>query len=74
MTVRLRAEASFAEVTFADSGIPYNPLEAATPDTTKPAMERIAGGLGIFVVKKTMDSMTYEYRNGQNILTIRKNY
>ena len=42
------------------------------PDVTLPAEERQIGGLGIYMVKKSMDGMEYEYRNGQNILTIRK--
>ncbi len=61
-----------AEITFSDSGIPYNPLEKPDPDITLPAEERKEGGLGIFLVKKTMDAMEYERRDGQNILKIRK--
>ena len=59
-------------ITFIDHGVPYNPLAKPDPDVTLPAMERQIGGLGIFMVKKSMDSMEYEYRDGQNILTIRK--
>ena len=59
-------------LTFIDSGIPYNPLEKADPDVTLSAEEREIGGLGIMMVRKTMDDMTYEYRDGQNILTIFK--
>ena len=59
-------------IVFKDSGIPYNPLEKPDPDVTLPAMDRQIGGLGIFMVKKSMDEMTYRYENGQNILTIRK--
>ena len=61
-----------AEITFADSGIPYNPLKKEDPDVQLSAEEREIGGLGIFMVKKTMDDMTYEYRDGQNLLTLRK--
>lgn len=60
-------------VTFIDSGIPYNPLERADPDTTLSAEEREIGGLGIYMVKKTMDEMTYQHKDGKNILSIRKN-
>ena len=60
-------------VTFIDHGIPYDPLAKADPDITKSAEEREIGGLGIFMVKKTMDEITYEYKNGQNILRIKKN-
>lgn len=59
-------------VTFIDEGIRYNPLAKEDPDTTLSADERQIGGLGIFMVKKSMDSMEYEYKDGKNILTIRK--
>ncbi len=61
-----------AEIVFADSGIPYNPLLKTDPDTTLSAEERDIGGLGILMVKKSMDSVEYNYENGQNILTIKK--
>lgn len=60
------------EITFRDSGIPYNPLEKPDPDITKPAEEREIGGLGIYIVKKSMDEVLYRHEDGQNILTIRK--
>lgn len=59
-------------ITFIDHGIPYDPLKTAEPDITLSAEERTIGGLGVFMVKKTMDEITYEYKNGQNILRIRK--
>ena len=59
-------------ITFIDSGIPYDPLQKPDPDVTLSAEERSIGGLGIFLVKKTMDEMTYRYENNQNIVTIRK--
>ena len=57
---------------FADEGIPYNPLVKEDPDVTLSAEERGIGGLGIYMVKKTMDSVKYKYENYQNILTIKK--
>ena len=60
-------------ITFIDNGVPYDPLAKADPDTTLSAEEREIGGLGIYMVKKTMDEITYDYQNGQNILRIRKN-
>lgn len=57
---------------FCDSGIPYNPLERANPDTTLSASERSIGGLGIFMVKEMMDSVTYEYKEKRNCLQITK--
>ncbi|MBO4339467.1 MAG: SpoIIE family protein phosphatase [Clostridia bacterium] len=59
-------------IVFADSGIPYNPLEKEDPDTTLSADEREIGGLGIFLVKKNMDDVSYDYIDGKNILTIKK--
>lgn len=59
-------------ITFIDNGIPYDPLEKADPDITLSAEERELGGLGIYMVKKTMDDISYEYKDGQNILRIRK--
>lgn len=59
-------------VTFIDHGIPYDPLKKDDPDVTLSSEERAIGGLGIFMVKKTMDEITYEYKDGQNILSIRK--
>lgn len=60
-------------ITFIDNGKPFNPLEQAEPDVTASAKERKIGGLGIFLVKKTMNLVEYEYKNGQNILKIKKN-
>ena len=61
-----------AFITFRDQGVPFNPLEQEEPDVKASAQERKLGGLGIFMVKKTMDGMEYRYENGYNILTIRK--
>ncbi len=61
-------------ITFIDNGVPYDPLAKADPNTTLTADEREIGGLGIFMVKKTMDDITYEYKDGQNILKIKKNF
>ena len=59
-------------VQLTDSGIPFNPVAMPDPDITESAEERKIGGLGIYMVKKSMDSMTYEYKDNQNILTISK--
>jgi len=55
-----------------DGGVAFNPLEAEVPDITKPLEERRIGGLGIFIVLKKMDSVSYERTNNENILTIKK--
>ena len=59
-------------MTFRDKGIPYDPLKKETPDLTSPADKRAIGGLGIFLVHEYSDSLSYEYKNGENQLTIRK--
>lgn len=59
-------------ITFIDKGVPYDPLKNEDPDITLSADEREIGGLGIYMVKKTMDGIKYEYKDGQNILTIIK--
>jgi serine/threonine-protein kinase RsbW len=55
-----------------DGANPFNPLEAKDPDVSKPLEERQIGGLGIFLVKKLMDHVTYERRGERNILTMTK--
>ena len=61
-----------AVISFSDSGIPYNPLEKEDPDITLPAEERPIGGLGIYMVKKSMDEVEYEHKEGCNVFTIKK--
>ena len=62
-----------AEITFIDNGKQYDPLAKPDPDITLPANERKKGGLGIFMVKNSMDDMKYEYKDGKNVLTLIKN-
>ena len=59
-------------LTFTDQGVPFNPLEKEDPDVSLPASERQIGGLGIFMVKKSMDNVQYTYLDGKNILTLTK--
>lgn len=74
VTVRFEFEPDPAAVilTFSDNGIPFDPLKAETPDTTLKARQRKIGGLGIFMVKKLMDEVLYEYTDGRNILQMKK--
>ncbi len=60
-------------IQFTDAGVPYNPLDRDDPDTTLPAEDRDIGGLGILMVKKSMDQIHYEYKNHRNVLTLQKN-
>ena len=73
-TVRVEVERDPLSVviTFIDHGVPYDPLAKADPDVTLSAEEREIGGLGIYMVKKTMDASSYEYKDGKNILTLQK--
>ncbi|MBR4961692.1 MAG: ATP-binding protein [Clostridia bacterium] len=73
-TVRVEAleDPESVMITFMDNGVPYDPLAKADPDTTLSADEREIGGLGIYMVKKTMDHIAYAYKDGMNILTIQK--
>ncbi len=74
-TVRVEVEEDPVAViiTFIDHGIPYDPLAKEDPDVTLPAAQREIGGLGIFMTKKVMDDVTYEYQDGKNILRLKKN-
>ena len=59
-------------LTFVDSGKPYNPLEKPDPDVSLDINEREIGGLGIFLVKKNVDDISYERTNEKNILRMKK--
>ena len=76
-TAKVRVEVSehpvVVTITFLDHGVPYDPLAKDDPDVTLSADERSIGGLGIFMTKSLMDDVAYEYREGQNILTLKKN-
>ncbi len=61
-------------ITFIDQGKPYDPLAKEDPDVTLSAEEREIGGLGIYIVKQSMSEITYEYKDGRNILKIRKDF
>ena len=66
------ADPPSVDITFIDNGVPYDPLAKADPDITLSAEEHQIGGLGIFMVKKSMDDVKYEYLDGHNILTLKK--
>ena len=74
VTVRIETfeDPKSVAVTFIDCGMPYDPLKKEDPDVTLSAEEREIGGLGIFLVKKTMDDVRYEFEDGKNKLTIKK--
>ena len=70
--VSVHNEPLSVEITFIDNGKPYDPLAKPDPDVTLDADHRQIGGLGIFMVKKSMDDVQYENKDGRNILTIKK--
>lgn len=63
---------SMVIISFKDQGKPFDPLAKPDPDVTLSAEERQIGGLGIYMVKKSMNEVTYKYQDGCNILTIKK--
>ena len=75
MTLHIGFDDVSRTITFrmTDKGVPFDPLKKPDPDITLSAEEREIGGLGIFIAKKTMDSLYYSYENGENILTMMKN-
>lgn len=72
--VEIANETKTIIITFIDSGIKFNPLAKPEPDVTLSAKERQIGGLGIFMTKKFMDEVSYEYRDNQNVFTMKKIY
>ena len=66
------SSAEMVKFVFSDEGTPFNPLLLDDPDITLPASERSIGGLGLFMVKNAMDDISYESKEGKNILTIIK--
>jgi sigma-B regulation protein RsbU (phosphoserine phosphatase) len=73
VTIRVSQKPDRLAITVIDSGMPYNPLEKEDPDVTLSADERGIGGYGIFIVKKVMDEVKYEHKDGKNIFTMIKN-
>ncbi len=70
--ITIDAEDDRVKIVFEDEGIEYNPLLRDDPDVTLPAGERKIGGLGIYMVKKSMDGVTYARTDGKNVFTIMK--
>ncbi len=72
VSIKASQNRSSIDLIFIDSGVKFNPLQSEDPDITAEAEERETGGLGIMMVKKLMDGVSYEYRDSKNILTLRK--
>lgn len=63
-----------ASITLTDHGIPFDPLAREDPDITLSAEQRGIGGLGIYMVKKSMDAVHYERRGDTNVFTMVKRF
>ena len=72
VSASLDSEKAIISVSFEDKGVPFNPLAKDDPDVSLSAEDRQIGGLGIFMVKKSMDDVLYERKDGKNILTLVK--
>lgn len=72
VTIQIDNENRLLSISLIDSGVPFNPLAKDDPDITLSAEERDIGGLGIFMVKKSMDEVLYERSNDTNIFTMKK--
>ena len=72
--VVLPKEGSSVTVIFRDHGVPFDPLAKEDADTSAEALMTRTGGLGILMTKKMMDEVAYEFCDGMNVLTIRKNW
>ena len=73
ISVDIYCDAGNAQICFRDKGKPFDPLTHEDPDVDQPLDDREIGGLGIFLVRKTMDSVTYEREGDENVLTLHKN-
>ena len=71
--ISMEVTPDFAKIVFMDSGNPFNPLEVDEPDVVSDAQSEKMGGLGIYMVRQSMDEVTYEYKDGKNQLSIKKN-
>lgn len=70
--IEILVDGDEARITFTDTGIEYNPLSVPEPDVEAEGRERKPGGLGIFMVKKLMNSLDYRREGSQNVLTMTK--
>ena len=74
VTLELSEDPAAVTLRFADRGVPYDPLAKPDPDTHLPAELRDVGGLGVYMTKQLMDELSYEYKDGQNVLTMKKRF
>ena len=72
LNVEIERNEKYITLRFRDGGLPFNPLEQPSPDISLPMEQRRIGGLGLLIVIKKMDSVAYEYADGENVLTVMK--
>lgn len=72
-TIQVSVKNDYVTIVFRDRGIPYNPWAKKDPDITLSLEERQIGGLGIYMVKNSMDEVAYTYEDEMNVVTIKKN-
>jgi len=70
--VRCRVSAEDLVLTIEDSAEPFDPLSVKEPEFGDDVESRQIGGLGIFLMRKKMDEVAYEFKNGKNVLMLRK--
>ena len=68
----LRLQGDTLTVEIADDGSAFDPLQAAEPDRGASLQDRARGGLGIYLVRKMMDSVAYRRQDGRNVVTLTK--
>ena len=66
--IEIREENGEVVLTVSDNTAAFDPLAMADPDVTQPAEERKIGGLGLFLIRKKVASIDYEFRNGLNVV------
>ena len=74
VTLGCEAGEGYARLRFSDNGRPYDPTQKPDPDVTLPPEEREAGGMGIYIVRKLTDGLSYYYADGLNVLTLEKRW
>jgi serine/threonine-protein kinase RsbW len=72
ITITIHASPGTAEIEIADEALPFNPLLRSEPDITLAIEDRQIGGLGIFLIRRLMNDLSYQRRDGKNILTLIK--
>ncbi|MBR6396135.1 MAG: ATP-binding protein [Lachnospiraceae bacterium] len=73
VVLKIEEEPRAAVISFIDSGTPFDPLSHTDPGSDRAFDEEAVGGFGILMVKKAMDEVAYEYKDGKNIFTMKKN-